>query len=254
MQGGRSCGKCCRAGGVSDTKITFRVDSYDAEAWLSQANYIFSHSQITSNLKDYFLIESIYFTITIRSAGEDAPPGYLFLCPKEDFQASRSSFRWPNCPAYWSLDPEGIKALSTEEAARRGFPSFQLTTEIRGKSWDASVYAGLRKFHQAKGFNPDSQEVALHLGKRLFRSSRDVNCSPFAHEEISADGVADTVNGNRGSDGGNSLYEQDVPTNSTGISTLEESPIISRAFHFTMMGQFTLILFLSLWWMYEQVF
>ncbi|KAJ7708013.1 hypothetical protein B0H16DRAFT_1632916 [Mycena metata] len=235
----------CKADGVSNTKITLRVDSYDAEAWLSQANYIFSRLQITSNLEDYLLIESIYFTITIRSVGEDPPHGYLSLCPKEDFETSPSSYRWPNRPVYWSLDPEGIKVLSTEEAAWLGFPSFQLTTEVRGKSWDPSVYTGLRTFHQAKGFNPDSQEVALHLGKRLFRLSRDVN-SPFAQ------GQADEMSRNGGPDGGRSL-DQYAPTDDTGV-LLKESPLVSRGFQFIMMVQLMLIFLLSLFSLYEQAF
>ncbi|KAJ7738129.1 hypothetical protein B0H16DRAFT_1253752, partial [Mycena metata] len=70
---------------------------------------------------------------------------------------------------YWSLDPEGLKALSTEEAERIGFPPFRLTTKVAGLSWDAYVYAGLRKFYQAKGFDPDSHEVALHLGLSLYQ-------------------------------------------------------------------------------------
>ncbi|KAJ7775423.1 hypothetical protein B0H16DRAFT_44509 [Mycena metata] len=51
---------------------------------------------------------------------------------------------------------------------------------VAGRSWDASDYAGLRQFHRAKGFDPDSQEVALHLGHRLFQLSKDAN-SPIAH-------------------------------------------------------------------------
>ncbi|KAJ7036907.1 hypothetical protein C8F04DRAFT_999528, partial [Mycena alexandri] len=139
---------------VFNTEIILTVYSYGREGWFSQANHIFSRLQIPSNLDDYVLVEGVYFTITIGNAGEDLYPGYLFLCPKEDFQTSPSSVSWPNCPAYWSLDPEGVEILSTEEAARLGFPSFQLATEVEGSSWDPSVYAGLRKFHEAKGFDP----------------------------------------------------------------------------------------------------
>ncbi|KAJ7034847.1 hypothetical protein C8F04DRAFT_1347072 [Mycena alexandri] len=135
--------------------------------WMSQANHVFSRLQITSSLEDYVLIYDIYFTITIRDAGENPPPGYLFLCPKEDCQIGPNSFTWPKIPAYWSLGPEGDEVLSTEEAARIGFPSFQLTTDVFGKFWDTSVYTGLHQFHRAKGFDPDSEEVALHPGYPL---------------------------------------------------------------------------------------
>ncbi|KAJ7153842.1 hypothetical protein C8R46DRAFT_897824, partial [Mycena filopes] len=83
-------------------------------------------------------------------------------------------------PAYWSLDPSGVERLSTEEATRLGFPPLELTTKVWGMSWDASVYDGLRQFHQAKGFNPESQDVARHLGYPLYQLSEEVD-PLFAH-------------------------------------------------------------------------
>ncbi|KAJ7679410.1 hypothetical protein DFH06DRAFT_975168, partial [Mycena polygramma] len=109
------------------------------------------------------------------------PLGYLFLCPTEHFRTGASSFRWPECPAYWSLDPSGMERLNTEEATRLGFPSIEFTTQLRFVYWEASVYAGLRQFHQAKGFDPDSQDVARHLGEPLYQLTGDVD--PFAYGE-----------------------------------------------------------------------
>ncbi|KAJ7107466.1 hypothetical protein C8R44DRAFT_554410, partial [Mycena epipterygia] len=97
----------------------------------------------------------------------NSPNGYLFLCPSQHFQTSASSFRFPDRPAYWSLDPSGAQSLRPEEADRLGFPSVKTRTEVWTRSWDASVYAGLRKFHEAKGFDPDSQDVARYLGEPL---------------------------------------------------------------------------------------
>ncbi|KAJ7732287.1 hypothetical protein B0H16DRAFT_1770376 [Mycena metata] len=125
---------------VGNDTLSYTVWPGDALARLTQANYIFSRLQITSNLEDY------------------------------------------GVASYWSLDPSGVDRLSTEEAAQLGFPSFQLTTEVKGCYWDTSVYGSLRKFHQGKGFNPDSQDVARHLGQRLYKLSREVD-SPFAHVE-----------------------------------------------------------------------
>ncbi|KAJ7714795.1 hypothetical protein B0H16DRAFT_1898970 [Mycena metata] len=152
------------------------------DGWLSQANHVFSRLQITSNSEDYVRRENLRFTLTIGDTTGVPPPGFLFLCPRNGFRTGPTSFKWPKDPAYWSLDPEGIQALSTEEAERLGFPSFQLSTTVYGKSWDADVYAGLCKFHQGKGFDPDSQDVARHLGRPLYELSRDVN-PPFASAE-----------------------------------------------------------------------
>ncbi|KAJ7619959.1 hypothetical protein DFH06DRAFT_949594, partial [Mycena polygramma] len=94
---------------------------------------------------------------------QEVPAGFLFLCPITEFRTGPSSFRWPKCPAYWSLDPSGFERLNTEEAIQRGFPELQFETIVRPRSWDSSVYAGLLRFYQGKGFDPYSQDVALHL-------------------------------------------------------------------------------------------
>jgi hypothetical protein len=115
--------------------------------------------------------------------------GYLFLCPPENFQTEQPlSFKWLDCLAYWSLDPSSAKQLSTEDANILGFPSMQLSMAVSGSSWDNSIYARLRQFHQAKGFDPDSQEVAWHLGDRLYQLSSNIPV-PFAHSESKVCGV-----------------------------------------------------------------
>ncbi|KAJ7624156.1 hypothetical protein B0H17DRAFT_963923, partial [Mycena rosella] len=100
------------------------------------------------------------------------PPGYLFLCPCEDLRSDDPTcFRHPDCPAYWSLDPTGFERLSAEAAESLGFPSFEFKMAAVGKSWDASVYDGLRQFHEAKGFDPYSQDVARHIGCKMYELS-----------------------------------------------------------------------------------
>lgn len=99
--------------------------------------------------------------------------GYLFLCPLEDLQSgdvSGKRFRHPDLAAYWSLDPSGIERLSHWKANILGFPSLAFKMKIWGRSWDDSVYSGLRQFHRGKGFDPESQDVARHMGIPLYRS------------------------------------------------------------------------------------
>ncbi|KAJ7889175.1 hypothetical protein B0H13DRAFT_1519028, partial [Mycena leptocephala] len=69
---------------------------------------------------------------------------------------------------YWSHDSAGVQHLGPEEATALAFPSIQLIINVVEKSWDASVYASLRQFHTAKGFDPNSQDIARHLGHPLF--------------------------------------------------------------------------------------
>jgi len=124
---------------------------------------------------------SFFFSVPRRTQKDLG--GYLFVCPTAHVQTGPTKFRRPDCPAYWSLDPSGDGRLSTEEATLLGFPSLNLTTAFTVYSWDSSVYAGLRKFHEGKGFDPDSQEVARHCGHRLFQltSEREVL---FAHGSL----------------------------------------------------------------------
>ncbi|KAJ6518075.1 hypothetical protein C8R47DRAFT_5096 [Mycena vitilis] len=156
------------------------------ETWLSQANHVFSRLQITTHLEDYGVVYRVRYSIELHETGtKDLPIGYLFLCPTADFKIGPSSFRWPECPAYWSLDPSGIERLSTEEATRLGFPSIRLATELWVYSWDDSVYAGLRQFHQAKGFDPDSQDVARHLGCPLLELTKETDHFGQVTDELS---------------------------------------------------------------------
>ncbi|KAF7368047.1 hypothetical protein MSAN_00870600 [Mycena sanguinolenta] len=83
------------------------------------------------------------------------PDGYLFVCSPTDLQTGPTSFRWPDCPAYWYLDPSGSKPLTLEEASNLGFPQLELTTEACVLSWDDMVYIGIRKFHEGKGIDSD---------------------------------------------------------------------------------------------------
>ncbi|KAF7377066.1 hypothetical protein MSAN_00124900 [Mycena sanguinolenta] len=150
-------------------------------SWLSQANDIFCCLHITSNFKDYVIVDGIRFDLDISETTRDPPEGFLFLCPLSDFRIGDSSFRWPACPAYWCLDPSGADPLSPEEATQLGFPSFELTTKADGMYWDANVYEGLRQFHKAKGFDPYSQEVTRHLGLPFFRLSSERDAPPWTY-------------------------------------------------------------------------
>ncbi|KAJ7184975.1 hypothetical protein C8R46DRAFT_469105, partial [Mycena filopes] len=163
----------------------------------------------------------VVFRVEI-SPTENTPPGYLFLCPWTDFQTEpgATSFRWPECPAYWSLDRLGGERLGPGEATRLGFPPIQLETYIWGQSWDATVYAGLRRFYVAKGFNPDTQDVARCLGFPLHQLLPGMDTS-FDH----AGKVAE--------------YPDSF------------EPPVSRAFKILISVQLGLILFTVVWQAYE---
>ncbi|KAJ7920199.1 hypothetical protein B0H13DRAFT_2319700 [Mycena leptocephala] len=72
-------------------------------------------------------------------------------------------------PAYWSLDPSGANRLSGKVAEDLGFPAIQVEMYAHVQSWDVSIYDGICQFHEAKGFNLFSQEVAIELGSPLLQ-------------------------------------------------------------------------------------
>ncbi|KAJ7714431.1 hypothetical protein B0H16DRAFT_1742624 [Mycena metata] len=151
--------------------LTFRVRKQDILAWLSQANHIFKCLQITSNFSDHVLLSTISIHLQIQPILETIPTGYLFLCPPNHFRTGSASFTSPDYPAYWSLDSSVVERLSAEEAMHLGFPSFEFKSRVSGLYWEDKIYAGLRQFHASKGFDPDNQDLACHLGYPLYRLS-----------------------------------------------------------------------------------
>ncbi|KAK7029960.1 hypothetical protein R3P38DRAFT_3513775 [Favolaschia claudopus] len=186
--------------------IGFKVELQTPDAvphlWLSQANHVLNWLKNSSNAEDYFLTTEVNFTVylypqpAVPAANWHSLTGFLFLCPPESFQIGPISFKCPEDLGYWSLDPSGMSWLSAEQAAELGFPAVRVRWAVAsdGFSWYNFVYAGLGQFHQGKGFNPDSQDLARHLGHPLYElyseydDSMDVDDDDFeAHiEEVSS--------------------------------------------------------------------
>ncbi|KAF7353366.1 hypothetical protein MSAN_01525200 [Mycena sanguinolenta] len=146
------------------------------KSWMAQANHIFvTELEGRSHLEDYVCTCSALFALRClpNASCTHDPQGYLFVCPPEDLRIGKNSFQWPAHPAYWSLDPSGADCLTPETADALGFPTIHIETSMYGMSWDKTVYDGLRRFHQGKGFDPDSQDIARHLGYPLFELPRE---------------------------------------------------------------------------------
>ncbi|KAJ7825674.1 hypothetical protein B0H14DRAFT_1284496 [Mycena olivaceomarginata] len=175
-----------------NTSLTYRrclwVQSFEpySASWLAQANHIFTQLQKTAHSEDYVCVTGINFELQLlpNACNTDKPDGYLFVCPSEDFRVGPNLFWWPDCPAYWSLDPSGAARLSTEDAKILGFPIIHIETLLWGSSWDSSVYDGLRQFHRGKGFDPDSQEAAIHYGYPLYELSSEGRSNAMGWNQV----------------------------------------------------------------------
>ncbi|KAJ7768282.1 hypothetical protein B0H16DRAFT_1882189 [Mycena metata] len=151
--------------------------------WLSQANHISNQYPISVN---HGWVWQIKYEIIFSTLSDDLPGAYLFLCPMNDLRSEDGSFigERPECPAYWSFDPAGREQLSPDVVSAIGLPSLGWEREILCRSWDTHVYSGLSQFHAAKGFDPNTQDVARHLGEALY----ELSCDPRIEEVIPNEG------------------------------------------------------------------
>ncbi|KAJ6462847.1 hypothetical protein C8R45DRAFT_523886 [Mycena sanguinolenta] len=219
----------------SSTFSFFFAIDLNLHAWLGQPNHIFHSLGIVSGFEKYVVRRNIEFLLNILGT-HDAPAGFLFLCPEQDFRTGPSSFYWPSCPAYWSLDPTGADRLSQEEAIRLGFPPFELVTQVYGYSWDYSVYEGLCRFHQAKGFDPYGQDVARQLGLPLYQlcSQHD---APFAPDDEDFDADIDSDRNSAHIDNDESEYPSTSACGDSGLNVDTEFVHIQEIVHEPVSGR-----------------
>ncbi|KAJ7111786.1 hypothetical protein C8R44DRAFT_798658 [Mycena epipterygia] len=263
--GGKAVGKIVEQGWTRYTSCELRGNGCSShitlerhspvEVWFSQAHYIFGCLNITSNYENYVFISQLIYSLTI-SFVYNTPEGYLFLCPMEELQTGPCSLRWPNCPAYWSLDASGGERLGSEEARRLGFPRIEFDMKIYGRSWDTTFYAGLRKFYQAKGFDPDTQDVARHLEYSLYQFNEEAPC-PHNKDNLSgleADkcGLPLIPKSNERREFVEKSLHESQTLEATEICTLQaDSPALPRPWNLIMFTKSMLIIFLALSLLYE---
>ncbi|KAK6966622.1 hypothetical protein R3P38DRAFT_906414 [Favolaschia claudopus] len=173
---------------VKDWSYTLNTDQLFT-AWLSQANHIFGRLKVKSGFHKHVMLDQISLRVKLKWSRKRSRPsqdGFLFLCPEQDFITGSAFLKWqpPERCWYWSLYPSGVPQLSQEEATKLGFPTILLVTELAGKSWDESVYVGLREFHKCKGFDPESQDMAVELEEPLYELLLDQE--PLVVEECGA--------------------------------------------------------------------
>jgi hypothetical protein len=157
-----------------------RIESASNYIQLRRISYValFRVTAIDSHVISPGWIEEIQFYCYLP---ETLPSGYLFLCPLKNLQTPEVGFQLTKYQAYWSLNPSGTYKLSVEDALSLGFPApMPLKIKLRVRDWGEREYTGLRQFHQAKGFDPDSQDVARHLRYPLYQVLPQLE-PPFAH-------------------------------------------------------------------------
>ncbi|KAJ6464417.1 hypothetical protein C8R45DRAFT_1174560 [Mycena sanguinolenta] len=126
-------------------------------AWLAQANHIFAELEEEAHAEAYVCIYEVTFLLQVAQKPH-IPEGYLFVCPPQDFRISTEShanlYQWPDCPAYWSLDPSGADRLNTEDARILGFPEIHIEDSrlpLVGRPGITAFMKGCENFTRRQG-------------------------------------------------------------------------------------------------------
>ncbi|KAJ7217564.1 hypothetical protein B0H12DRAFT_1241691 [Mycena haematopus] len=131
-------------------------------SWLAQANHIFNKLNINDRCEKSAVVVRITIKVTLEGSIAGLPLGFLFLYCPSPLHSTPAKVR--NSIAYWALDRTGQQRLSAEDALELGFPPVKAEIEVHVKSWNTATYLILRQFHEGKGFDPDGEEIARHLG------------------------------------------------------------------------------------------
>ncbi|KAJ7914580.1 hypothetical protein B0H13DRAFT_2659165 [Mycena leptocephala] len=183
---------------------------------------------------------------------DNLPPGYLFLCPVPEIRAgNRPWVRVPDPPYFWSPNPSGVPRLSPDEAKDLGHPALNSNVFVHGLSWDSSVYAGLRQFHEGKGFDPYSHDIAKRLRLPVYHGSEGLHRS-FAYvneRNVSGQDASSNYNELRSFNDKHHILAGDIAMfrnpNDTGLF------IPARSWNVIMGAQFSLILILCAFSLYD---
>ncbi|KAF7291425.1 hypothetical protein MIND_01287200 [Mycena indigotica] len=160
-------------------RISIDTDEWSARGyqdiettWLAQAAYVFKELGVSRTRPEYSLPSSASCEVRLRSA--HVPPldtkvdAYLALCPYWEFLDGPLGLRVkrPERVAYWSLDPEASEPLVAAEALALGLPALEIQMHVYDHSWDDATYEAIVELCIAKGMDPHSLDMVLHLGLR----------------------------------------------------------------------------------------
>ncbi|KAJ6484157.1 hypothetical protein C8R45DRAFT_931608 [Mycena sanguinolenta] len=142
--------------------------------WLTQANHFSSEKSVLATGTQFRV--SLWDSpdeISLRGTFmADAPMQeiYLFLFdPCVRIQNGRTSVKIPatSHAYYWSFQHDGSHRLSDEMLEEIVPPQVLFEARIVGHTWSDVDYELIREFSLAKGFNPNSNDVAIELGYLL---------------------------------------------------------------------------------------
>ncbi|KAF7332783.1 hypothetical protein MKEN_00162000 [Mycena kentingensis (nom. inval.)] len=136
------------------------VHTLSVSRWLCQADHFLRRSRGIKREDLRFVglrsVEVELFPVSLKM-----PHAFLFLAPPETVFLPGTVIQ---DVAYWSFHRDGSERLNAAEARARGLPTLTFNATIGTIAYPDSVYEEFRAIHKAMGFDPDSTEIADHLG------------------------------------------------------------------------------------------
>ncbi|KAJ7818702.1 hypothetical protein B0H14DRAFT_2601131 [Mycena olivaceomarginata] len=151
-------------------RIEFHAASDIEEWWLSQQAYVHKHLQgaIVANVPLYFITGIRFDCILAHQLDGFTLQGtFMTDAPSNKVEVLDGQLAVINPPDaekyYWAFDPAGLDQLTHEIAEDIGLPTPKFTIEPWGLSLEEEETNLIREFHAAKGFDPESRDVAIAM-------------------------------------------------------------------------------------------
>ncbi|KAJ7235349.1 hypothetical protein C8J57DRAFT_1530782 [Mycena rebaudengoi] len=184
---------------VPENVIHLTEDLEVRKCWLAQANHVMEKSCLQANEYSIIVETSLTFSIWpdideftlcgtfITETDIPMDDIYLFLPPVNiDVSGSHTALLSPpegHGAYHWAFDPQGLQRLPEDTWEQLGLPRVHFHASLDAVQWGRTDYDLIGSFHSAKGFEPNSQDVAIELGYPL----------------VDVDWLNNLINGGRGS-------------------------------------------------------
>jgi len=138
-------------------------------SWLSQANM---YIRETKPRYRYGVVDALGCAVMVDTESHDLlrPEGttrqaHIFVCPVSiRHEGPRIGLEFPDADQmYWSLDPCGNTRMTQDECDAIGLPRLRFLFLPIARFWHEYHYNAIREFYEAKGFDPNSDDVTRLL-------------------------------------------------------------------------------------------
>ncbi|KAJ7768012.1 hypothetical protein B0H14DRAFT_3165120 [Mycena olivaceomarginata] len=163
-------------GGIED-----HAESNVVKWWLSQQGYVHKHLQgvIVADVPLHFITGIHFYCILDQQLDGFTLRGtFMTDAPSSKVEVLDGQLTIINPPDaekyYWAFDPAGLNQLTHEIAEDIGLPTPEFTIVLRGLFLEEKETKLIHEFHAAKGFNLESQDVAIAMGYPLLTEQRSM--------------------------------------------------------------------------------